>query len=158
MEKRGFSVREIVEQAVRTEKLGYDFYSSMAERFKDRVELKDLFETLAKKEQIHEQRFERLQESIGDEETEGWEEVSEYMRAFVESGLFLGSDKALMRMKEIEGVQDAVDFALAFEKETLLYFLGLRKTVKDKDIVDEIIDEEQSHIAWLNRFKDRFLK
>jgi len=158
MGKEGFSVREILEQAVRTEKLGYDFYSSMAERFKDRVELKDLFETLAKKEQIHEQRFERLEESIGDGETEGWEEVSEYMRAFVESGFFLGSDKALVKMKEIESIQDAVEFALAFEKETLLYFLGLRKTVKEKDIIDAIIDEEQSHITWLNKFKDRFLK
>jgi rubrerythrin len=158
MEKEGFSVREIVEQAVRTERLGYDFYSSMAERFKDNVELKDLFETLAKKEQVHEQRFERLEESLGDEDTEGWEDVSEYMRAFVESGFFLGTDKALIKMKEIQSVQDAVEFALAFEKETLLYFLGLRKTVKEKGIVDVIIDEEQSHIMWLNRFKDRFLK
>jgi len=158
MGKEGFSVREVVEQAVRTEKLGYDFYSSMAERFKDRVELKDLFETLAKKERIHEERFERLEESLGDEEPEGWEDVSEYMRAFVESGLFLGSDKVLARMKEIQSIQDAVDFALAFEKETLLYFLGLRKAVKEKGIVDVIIDEEQSHIAWLHRFKNRFLK
>ncbi|GBE36800.1 rubrerythrin [bacterium BMS3Bbin07] len=160
MEKGGFSVREVVEQAVRTEKLGYDFYSSMAERFKDRVELRDLFETLAKKEQIHEERFKKLEESVSDEEPEGWEDVSEYMRAFVESGLFLGTDKALSRMKEIQSVQDAVEFALAFEKETLLYFLGLKKAVADmeKGIVDAIIDEEQSHIAWLNRFKDRFLK
>jgi len=157
MEKGAFSVREIVDQAVRTEKLGYDFYLSMAERFKDKEELKDLFETLAKKEQIHEERFERIQESVGEEETEGWDEVSEYMRAFVESEFFLGSGKALLKMKEIQGVQDAIEFALAFEKETVLYFLGLKKAVKDKGIVDEIIEEEQSHIAWLNRLKERFL-
>ncbi|NOZ24602.1 MAG: ferritin family protein [Nitrospirae bacterium] len=154
MEHGAFSVREVVDQAVRTEKLGYDFYMSMAERFKDSRELKDLFETLAKKELVHKQSFEKLMEGLADEGVEGWDEVSAYMRAFVESEFFLGSDKALVKMKEIGGIQDAVEFAIAFEKETLLYFLGLKKAVKEKDIVDEIIEEEQSHITWLSRFRD----
>ena len=115
-----FSVREVIEQAVRTEQLGYNFYSSMAEKFKDNKKLRDLFDTLARKEQTHEQRFKELYEIVGDEEIEGWEDVSEYMRAFAESEFFLGSDKAIVKMKEIQGAQDAVDFALAFEKETLL--------------------------------------
>ena len=153
-----FSVREVIEQAVRTEQLGYNFYSSMAEKFKDNKKLRDLFDTLARKEQTHEQRFKELYEIVGDEEIEGWEDVSEYMRAFAESEFFLGSDKAIVKMKEIQGAQDAVDFALAFEKETLLYFLSLRKAVREREIVDEIINEEQSHVMWLNRFKDRFLK
>ena len=153
-----FSVREVIEQAVRTEQLGYDFYSSMAEKFKDNKKLRDLFDTLARKEQTHEQRFKELYEIVGDEEIEGWEDVSEYMRAFAESEFFLGSDKAIVKMKEIQGAQDAVDFALAFEKETLLYFLGLRKAVREREVVDEIINEEQSHVMWLNSFKDRFLK
>ncbi len=158
MEHEAFSVREVVDQAVRTERLGYDFYTSMAERFKDNSELRDLFETLAKKERTHEQTFERLLDATGDGGVEGWEEVSAYMRAFVESEFFLGSGKALVRMKEVERIEDAVDFALAFEKETLLYFLGLRKAVKEKEAVDGIIEEEQAHIAWLTRFRERLTK
>jgi len=35
-----FSIREVIEQAVQTEKRGYEFYSSMSEKFKENSELK----------------------------------------------------------------------------------------------------------------------
>ncbi len=153
-----FSISEVIEQAVRTEKLGYDYYTEMAERFSEHAELRNLFETLAKKELVHEERFRELKEIVGEEEPEGWDEVSRYMRAMVESEFFLGSEKALARMKEISTVEEAVDYALAFEKETLLYFIGIRRAVKEKDVVDEIINEEQSHIMWLNSFRTKFIR
>ncbi len=153
-----FSISEVIEQAVRTEKLGYDYYTEMAERFREHAELHNLFETLAKKELVHEERFRELKEIVGEEEPEGWDEVSRYMRAMVESEFFLGSEKALARMKEISTVEEAVDYALAFEKETLLYFIGIRRAVKEKDVVDEIINEEQSHIMWLNSFRTKFIR
>ncbi|RMG67044.1 MAG: hypothetical protein D6710_11830 [Nitrospirae bacterium] len=147
-----FSVREVIEQAVRTERLGYDYYSEMAERFKENQELAGLFKTLADKELVHERRFKELFDLIGDEEPEGWEEVSEYMRAFVESEFFLASDRAMDRIKNITTYEEAADYALQFEKETLLYYIGLRKAIKEKEVLDEIINEEQSHIMWINRF------
>jgi rubrerythrin len=82
-----------------------------------------------------------------------WEEVSNYMRAFVESEFFLGRTKSLPAMTRIRSVKDAVKFALGFEKETLLYFMELRKIVKEKEVVDEVINEEKSHIMWLAAFK-----
>jgi rubrerythrin len=82
-----------------------------------------------------------------------WEEVSNYMRAFVESEFFLGRTKSLPSMTRIRSVKDAVKFALGFEKETLLYFMELRKIVKEKEVVDEVINEEKSHIMWLAAFK-----
>ena len=45
---------------------------------------------------------------------------------------------------------------MGFEKETLLYFHEIRNIIKEKDIVDEIINEEKSHIMWLSRFKGSF--
>ena len=52
----------------------------------------------------------------------------------------------------IKSVKDAVKFALGFEKETLLYFMELRKIVKEKEVMDEVINEEKSHIMWLSTF------
>ncbi|RME66177.1 MAG: hypothetical protein D6778_05130 [Nitrospirae bacterium] len=147
-----YSIREVIEQAIRTEQLGMKFYQEMAERFKDNQEIKDLFETLATKEKLHEERFKELKDLLGEEEPEGWDEVSEYMRAIVESEFFLGSEKSLAKIKSISTYQEAVEYALGFEKETLVYYIGIRKTIKEKDILDEIINEEQSHIMWLNRF------
>ncbi len=147
-----YSVREVIEQAIRAERLGREFYTEMAQRFSEDDRVKKLFETLAEKELVHEERFKELMGILGDEEPEGWDEVSEYMRAAVESEFFLGSDKALTKMKEIKNYQDAVEYALGFEKETLLYYIGIRKSIKEKDIIDEIINEEHSHIMWLERF------
>lgn len=153
-----FSIKEVIEQAVQTEKLGYQFYSTMAESFRKEEGLNKLFTTLAAKEQRHEQRFRELQEIIQEEETVNWEEAEQYLRAIVESKFFLGKNKSLPSMKHVKTAEDAVKFALGFEKETLLYFYWIRDAVREKEVVDEIINEERSHIMWLNRFKSSFKK
>ena len=153
-----FSIREAVEQSVQTEKLGYEFYTTLAEKLKKDQELNKLFTTLAEKELKHERTFRELLEIIKDEEPADWEEAEQYLRAIVESEFFLGKNKALPSMKNVKTVEDAVNFALGFEKETLLYFYGIREAVKEKEVVEEIINEERSHIMWLNRFKSSFKK
>ncbi|MFQ3574736.1 MAG: ferritin family protein [Thermodesulfovibrionales bacterium] len=148
-----FTIREVIEQAIQTEKLGYQFYTTMAERFRQDKGLYSLFTTLADKEVQHEKTFIELMETIGDGMEEGWEEVSLYLRAFVESEFFLGKEKALPSMQNIKTIDDAVRYAISFEKETLLYFYGIRDSVREKDVIDEIINEEKSHIRWLVAFK-----
>ena len=147
MEK--YSVGEIVEQAVQTERLGREFYVSMAGRFKENNRLKDLFGLLASKELQHEKKFSELTKKIKDEEPPGWEEVSRYLRAIVESEFFLGRNKSLPSLEHLKKAEDAVKYALGFEKETLLYYYVLKEVVMEKGIVGEIIDEEKSHIVWL---------
>ncbi len=156
MEK--FSISEVIEQAVRAEKLGYEFYTRMAKKFKKDNQLQGLFKTLAEKELQHKKTFSDLKTKVKDEEPEGWEEVSEYLRAIVESEFFLGKKKSLPSLEHVKSVVGAVKFALGFEKETLLYYYAVRDVIKEKDVVDEIINEERSHIMWLNRFKDSFVK
>jgi rubrerythrin len=157
MEK--FSIREVVGQAIQTEKLGYQFYTTMAEKFKkENEDLHRLFTTLAEKELTHEKTFTELLGLLGDNEPEGWEDISQYMRAVVESEFFLGKNKSLPSMEKIKTVNDAVDFAIGFEKETLLYFYGIKDAVKEKEIVEDIINEEKAHIKWLACFKGTFTK
>jgi rubrerythrin len=152
MEK--FSIREVLEQAVQTEKLGYRFYTEMAVRFKDDKKLVKLFGTLAEKELRHEKTYTEMRDMVGDEEPEGWEEMSQYLRAIVESEFFLGKNRSLPSMDGIKTIKEAVNYAFEFEKETLLYFYGVRDAVSEKELVDEIINEEKSHIMWLNAFKN----
>lgn len=150
-----YSITEIMEMAVQTEVLGYQFYTTMAEKFKNNADLAKLFTTLASKEKVHEKTFMELKGMVSKSGPEpvNWEEVSNYLRAFVESEFFLGKGKALPSMDHIKSVKDAVKFALGFEKETLLYFMEMRNVVKEKEVVDEVINEEKSHIMWLQRFK-----
>ncbi len=156
-----YSIDEVMEMAVQTETLGYQFYTGMAEKFKKDDGLAKLFATLASKEKQHEKTFMGLRDSVAKQgalEPVQWEEVSNYMRAFVESEFFLGRAKALPSMDHIKTVQEAVRFALGFEKETLLYFMEMRAIVREKEIVDEIINEEKSHIRWLDAFRQGLKK
>ena len=156
MEK--YSIREAVAQAVQAEKLGYQFYTSMAERFRADEGLNSLFTVLATKELQHEKRFSELLGILKDPEPAGWEEAEQYLRAIVESEFFLGKNKSLPSMEKVKTVEDAVSFAVGFEKDTLLYFYGMRDVVKEKEVIDEIINEEMSHIRWLNRFRQGLVK
>jgi len=151
MEK--FSISEIVEQAVQTEKLGYQFYSSMAEKFAGDEKLNKLFGTLALKEQEHEKTFRSLMESANVQPSENWEEVGNYMRAIVESEFFLGRNKSLPALGHIESASAAVKFAISFEKETLLYFYNMKDLTSAGDVINRIIDEEKSHIVWLHDYE-----
>jgi rubrerythrin len=150
-----YSIDEIIEMAIQTETLGYQFYTDMAAKFKKDDGLVKLFTTLASKEKVHEKIFTELKAMVAKKGAEPvqWDEVSNYMRAFVESEFFLGRGKALPSMDHLKTIQDAVKFAMGFEKETLLYFYELRNVVKEKEIVDEVINEEKSHIRWLDAFR-----
>ena len=152
-----FSVREVVEQAIQTEKLGNNFYTTMAEKFQANNELKKLFELLAAHELKHGKSFSELMNKTTDEEPEGWEEVSLYLRAIVDSEFFLGKDKCLPSLEHVKTAAEAINFALCFERETLLYYYALRETTKGREIIDEIIKEEKSHIVWLNNLRKSFI-
>ena len=152
-----FSVREVVEQAVQTEKLGKEFYTQMAEKFRDKAELKKLFELLAAHEIRHGESFLSLGNQLKDEEPEGWGEVTLYLRALVDSEFFLGKDKCLPSLEHVKTAAEAIDFALCFERETLLYYYTLREALKEKEIIDTIIREEKSHIVWLNNLRKSFI-
>lgn len=149
-----FSIREVIEMAVRTEVLGNSYYNDLAAKFKGgNREVYELFTKLAEAEKNHIIAFTALKEKVGEEEPDNWQDVSEYMRAFVESAFFLGRDKAMLHMQNVSDPLHAVGLAIGFEKETLLYFYTIRDSVKEKNIVNEIIEEEKKHIVWLSKYK-----
>ncbi len=156
MEK--LSITEVIEQAVQTERLGYEFYTKMAKRFEDNEGLRRLFDMLAQKELRHKLAFSELKDITGESEPEDWGEVVPFFRAMAESEFFLGKDKSLPSLEHIKTTYDAVRFAINFEKETMLYFLGIRDAVKEKEVVDEIIHEEKNHIVWLSKFGEEIVK
>ncbi len=148
-----YSLSEIVEQAVQTEKLGKEYYDAMSGKFSDKEVLCKLFNALADQELQHERKLSDLKSALKDEQIENPDEVSRYLHAIVESEFFLGSDKALTAMDQIATVDEAIRYAIRFEKETLLYYHTLKDIVKEKDIMDVIIKEEKKHILWLSQYR-----
>ena len=153
-----FSGEEIIEMAVKTEETGYEFYQ-MALDNASTDELKNLFDYLAKEELKHKETYSGLKDAIG-ETVQGvpvdWDELDSYIKAMTDSSFFLGGDKSINLAAKASSDKEAIDFAMKFEKDTLLFFYQLAELVKpvNKPIVEKIIQEEKLHITKLAKMKE----
>ena len=151
-----YSAPEVMEMAVDTEKGGELFYRSLAAQSKD-DSLKSLFSFLADQEKKHISVFVDIAKTIKVEPRElpaNWEEVSIYLRAVTESRYFLGKDKALSAARSAKTAEQAVNTALAFEKETLVFYLEVSDMVPaaHRPAVEALIREERAHVRKLTGF------
>jgi rubrerythrin len=145
-----------METAVQTEKGGKLFYETVAAQSKDE-NLKDLFSYLADEENKHIRVFEDIAKTIKvapDEMPANWEEVSLYLKAVTDSRYFLGPDKALSLAKDAKSTSQAVKLALAFEKETLVFYLEAADMVPvlNRPAIEALIKEERAHVRRLTGF------
>lgn len=152
-----FSVKEVLEMAVQTEKLGAEFYTNMAARFGGNEEFRKLFEMLAEQEREHENIFHSIMEKMGSsyQMPENWGEAAKYLRAIVESEFFLGDGKVLPNFEHLKTADDVINYAITFEKVTLLFYIELRDIVDDKEAVYNLINEEKGHIVWLSDYRKK---
>ena len=151
-----YSQTEIMETAVQTEKGGMLFYETVAAQSKDE-NLKVLFSYLADEENKHIRVFEDIAKTIkvaSDEMPANWEEVSLYLGAVTDSRYFLGPDKALSLAKDAKSTSQAVKLALAFEKETLVFYLEAADMVPalNRPAIEALIKEERAHVRRLTGF------
>ncbi len=147
---------EIVEIGIEKEKKRRDFYALAALSFKNKKELADLFTRLRDWEIEHIRRFEeirnRMSKAIYAESYEG--EAREYMDALVDSELY--AEITPERFKTIVKTPiDALDRGIGFEKDAILFFSGLGRFIdqQSKNVVDQLIKEEQQHMLYLFNMK-----
>ncbi len=154
-----FSVREVVEMAINTERSGQAFYQTASKLAKEK-NLKKLLQYLAEEEGKHLKAFQGFYDTLeeGPETTPyNWEEAKLYLKALVDSRFFTGSDKAIQMAKEAKSEIEAVNSAINFEKDTLLFFYEMLEVIKshDRDLVKKIIEEEKKHIRRLSTMKSK---
>jgi rubrerythrin len=149
-----FSGEELVRIAVRNEETGYTFYR-MAQEKSESAKMKDFFGTLAEQEQVHREKFLKLADSIRNSAQPGEPadrgEVDLYIKAMTDGSLFQGEDKHIVLASKASEVSSALEFAMGFEKDTLLFFYQLEDLVHSihKPLVQSIIREEKEHIRKL---------
>ena len=152
-----FSGPEVIEMAIRTEKNGEKFYTCHAE--KAEVEsVKSLFTYLANEEAKHIEDFSRLYDIVketGETIFGDYEEFKAYMETFADSKFLTNFTAESDKIKDSTDVREVIEFAIGFEKETLLFFYGLLDFIseKGKDIVKNIIEQEKSHVKELTGIK-----
>jgi len=145
-----------MEMAVQTEKGGKLFYQTVAAQSKDDG-LRNLFSYLADEENKHIYVFENIAKTIkvaAEETPADWDEVSLYLKAVTDSRYFLGPDKALSLAQDAKSTSQAVELALAFEKETLVFYLEAADVIPalNRPAVETLIREERAHVRKLTGF------
>jgi rubrerythrin len=153
------SSAEIFDLAKAIEKGGHAYYTAIASSTGS-PELKELFDYLAAQELVHYNTFEKLARDFPQLEVdaEEWGQTSAYIRATSDSRFFVGEDKALSLARTVKDPLKAVDIAIAFEKDTLLFFYELLNVTpaKGKQAARAIIEEEKRHVLLLSERRKGF--
>lgn len=153
-----FSADEIFEMAEELERNGAEFYRQAAKNFKDHVN-EELLLSLAEMEDQHEAIFAKMRSQLSDSEKEVTtydpdHEAAMYLRAMADGHVFDVSQSPSSKLSGNETFCEIVKLALGCEKDSIVFYLGLRDfvpTKEGKDKVDAIIREEMGHITLLNK-------
>jgi rubrerythrin len=144
---------EIVEIAMRLEQGGEAFYTVAADRASTAA-VRELFVYLAEQERHHRRAFREMARD-GVElalSAEQYEDFQAYTDALLKKSFFASPESALSQAAEARDERAALQAALDFEKETLLFFHELRDVVRGtgRQVVEGVIEEERRHIRRLS--------
>jgi len=145
-----FNADEIFEMAVQIEKNGAAFYRKAATNVAG--EEKDFLLELAKMEDDHEITFKGLRKELtaGQKESatlDPEDMAPQYLKALADTRVFFEKDLDPTTMKDI------LKAAIGAEKDSIVFYLGMKELVPaklGKDKIDDIIKEEMSHIRLLS--------
>lgn len=151
-----FAGSEIVELGIQIEKNGKDFYSTLVKQSKNQ-KAKETFKYLAGEEEKHIATFQKILDSVHKyEPPETYPgEYFAYMNALASDYVFTQKEKGEEVAKRARSDKEAIDLGIGFEKDSILFYEGMRKVVPpyDHKIVDELIGQEQDHLRQLSDLK-----
>lgn len=157
-----FTADEIFEVAIRIEANGASFYRKAAATQSEESN-RVFLEQLAAMEDHHQQSFEKMRKGLKANEKQATvfdpnQETAQYLAVMADTHGGEGSPKAADALTGNESIQEIIDIAIGLEKESILFYLGLKDFVPNeygKDKLDRIIREEQRHIIQLNGFQKK---
>jgi rubrerythrin len=147
------SAKSVLRWAMEIEESGQAFYEAVAAKAQDR-EAKLLLQDLAYQEERHYRTFQNILDKMpeADIETDS-AEYQRYLQTALDKALLGGPDKGLALAQQATNEVEALQAAIAFEKDTLLFFYDLRDMVpaSQQETISAIIEQEKSHVKQLSR-------
>lgn len=153
-----YSIQEIIEIAIEIEKNGELFYRTLSE-YANTSKLRELFDYLSKEEKSHIAKFGKILSSAG-----GYQ-ISEvyyatnymgYMKAIADERVFKSDTSAIEFARSMKKPEEAINAALGFEKESVLFLHELEAILsdsEDKEPIRRLLNEEREHIRKLSELK-----
>lgn len=150
--ERKYSGCEVAEIGIQIEKNGRDFYQALAENTENE-EAKEAFTKLASEEERHIAVFRSIESSQCDFDSMDMypDEYFAQLNALASDHIFTEEGKGTAIAKNISSYTEGIDLAIQFEKESISLFESMKKVVpdKEKDMVQKLIEEEESHLKIL---------
>ena len=151
-----FAGSEIVEIGIQIEKNGRDFYNILTKNSKDK-KAGDMFKLLAGEEEKHIVMFSKMLNSVQKYEPQETYpgEYFAYMNALASEYVFTRKDKGAEIAKQIKSDREAVETGIRFEKDSILFYFGIKESVPvdDQRIINELIVQEKDHLRQLTDLK-----
>lgn len=154
-----FAGSEIVELGIEIEKNGRDFYYTLSRKSKNQQAVK-VFIFLAGEEEKHIKAFQGILEKTDKYEPQGLDadEYYAYMNALAGDYIFTQKEKGAAVAASIKDEKEAVDKGIGFEKDSIVFYEGIKKAVPDYDVkvVEQLIQQEELHLGQLLELKKTF--
>lgn len=149
-----FNAKEVFEIAESIEENGAHFYRTAAKMHPAQGALLNKF---AEMEEEHKAAFASMRESIAGASGSGVmndpnDEASLYLGSIAETHGGEGAPRMEQALTGKESVLDIIDMAIAAEKKSILFYVGLKDMVPEslgKRHVERIISEEKQHVTVL---------
>ncbi len=156
-----FNVDEILEMAEEIERNGAKFYRQAAEIASDE-KVRQRLNSMANMEDGHLDTFQRIREQLTEQEKQPTtfdpeNQAALYLQAMADAHGCEGKISPTQELTGQETVDELIEIALNAEKESVVFYSGLKELVPvnaGRDLVDEIISEELSHITTLLWWKN----
>ncbi len=151
-----FNASEIFEIACQIERNGAKFYEK-AVAVASTEESKLFLSRLSDMEKGHEDLFSKMKEEIDISEEnlpDSEMQCLSYLQAMAEGKIFSNRLDASELLKNARTLEELYLVAIGFEKDSVIFFTGIREVVPDqlgKNKIDLLIKEEMCHIAVLSR-------
>mgnify|MGYP005835790993 CR=1 FL=1 len=145
-------IGELLQMAVEDEQTGLTFYNELKKAARSPL-VRQAAERFAEQEKVHLKVFsDMVKAAPADTPREDYAgEYMAYVRALLDGKLFPPEGEAAKLAREAKSDRDAIEVALQFERNTLLFFGEIRNFVarKDQETVEKVMDEERQHLVDL---------
>ncbi len=137
---------DLLNIALRIESTGYEGYAQLAEKTAEGM--RKFFTHLAAQEREHYETFKTIFQKIEkNEESKSWGDLEAlgYWQSYAQISIFpkIANNKVPNTMRE------AIDAAIDSEKESIIFYNGIKEYFENKEEIQKIIKEEQKHLMDL---------
>ncbi|MCE5333857.1 MAG: ferritin family protein [Desulfobacteraceae bacterium] len=152
-----FNAAEVFQVAIEIKENGRAFYEK-AQNIVQNPEVQKLFADLAREEVEHKNKIANLtaglpsdikSPTVADSENE----LEVYVKAMADQHVFRSCGALNVQLDQIKDAQDALRLALQFEKDSVIFFLGMQEATcegRDRDVINLLLKEEQIHVRRLS--------